>query len=512
MNAHQPYESYAEALLGSLSRSPGQPALIAPDGRTVLAGEVADTVRRLAADFAERGIGRGSTVTLLTGNEPEPLCARYAANLLGARVVFLNKGMAPDVQAEIVHSVGTALLLVAATEAESAGALLAQVRVPTVLTLGPASSGADLPALAAARPVRPVAGAALPGDDWCIRYTGGTTGIPKGIRMAHGPYGQLLARQAASLRSGPRPRLLACTPLAHLAGIMADAVLLAGGTVVLQHSFDASEVLAAVARERITDLWLLPPLLYALLDHPDLAATDVSSVHRIVYGGTAVSTQRLREAAEAFGPVLYGTYGQTEAGGITSVLPHEHTRTGRSGQTTVGRAGPGVTIEIRGADGTVLPTGETGEIHVRTPMMMSGYWQQPGLTAEVLRDGWVRTGDAGYLDADGYLYLVDRLKDMVIVVGGHVYPAELEQVLLAHPAVAQCAAFGVRRTDGTEEVHVAVVPAAGRDAGREAVREFVTERMGAMYAPSAVHVVDRIPLTDVGKPDKKLLRSTLGSD
>ncbi|MEU4211051.1 fatty acid--CoA ligase family protein [Streptomyces sp. NPDC026206] len=356
-----------------------------------------------------------------------------------------------------------------------------------------------------------MAGAAHAEDDWCVRHTGGTTGIPKGIRMAHGPYRQMLVQRAGSLPPGARPRFLACTPLAHMAGILADIALLAGGTVVLRPGFDPHDVLATLGREHITDIWLLPPLLYELLDHPDLPTADASSLRRIIYGGTAVSAQRLRQAAEAFGPVLHGSYGQTEAGCITEVLPHEHAITGQGGRATAGRAVPGVDIETRGADGAALAAGESGEIHVRTPMVMSGYWRRPELTAEVLRDGWVRTGDVGYLDTEGYLYLVDRLKDMVIVAGGHVYPAELEQLLLTHPAVAQCAAFGVLRPDETEEVHVAVVPVAGQRVGRELIREFVTERKGAMYAPSTVHIVDGIPLTHVGKPDKKLLRMTLGT-
>ncbi|WP_058041760.1 AMP-binding protein [Streptomyces roseifaciens] len=515
-NPPPPYESYAETILNVLSRSPGQPALITAEGRTVPAGELCDDVRRAAAELAARGIGRGSTVVLLTGNQPEALLARYAANLLGARVVFLTEGTAPEVQAQIVTGVGASMLLAVPAAREAAEALLARAPVPAVLALGPAPFGEDLLARAALRAPRPVAGAARAGDDWCIRFTGGTTGMPKGVRMAHGPYRQMLALHAGRIPSGSQPRFLACIPLAHMAGIVADITLLAGGAVVLQPAFDAGAVLAALARERITDVWLLPPLLYELLDHPDLPHTDVSALRRIAYGGTAVSARRLRSAAEAFGPVLHGWYGQTEAGNITEVLPHEHTVTGRGGRATAGRAAPGVEIAIRDGHGRPVAPGEAGEVHVRTPMMMSGYWQQPELTAEVLRDGWIRTGDVGYLDAGGYLHLVDRLKDMVVVVGGHVYPAELEQLLLEHPAVAQCAAFGVRRADESEEVHVAIVPAAGQEEGhgaageawRERIRGFVTERKGAMYAPSAVHVVDRIPLTAVGKPDKKLLRTT----
>ncbi|MFJ3791100.1 class I adenylate-forming enzyme family protein [Kitasatospora sp. NPDC090091] len=235
-----------------------------------------------------------------------------------------------------------------------------------------------------------------------------------------------------------------------------------------------------------------------------------SATSALFYGGTAASAERLRRAAELFGPVLHGWYGQTEAGSITEAGPAEHAVTGPGGRITAGRPAPGVTIEIRSPSGAVLPPGENGEIFVRTAMTMAGYWRRPDLTAEVLQQGWVRTGDVGHLDAAGYLHPVDRLKDMVVVVGGHVYPADVEEALLAHPAVAGCAAFGVQGADGTEELHVAVVPAAGGRPDGALVRALATERLGAMYAPAAVHLLDRLPLTEAGKPDRKLLRATLG--
>ncbi|KOG85385.1 fatty acid--CoA ligase, partial [Streptomyces varsoviensis] len=145
-----------------------------------------------------------------------------------------------------------------------------------------------------------------------------------------------------------------------------------------------------------------------------------------------------------------------------------------------------------------------------TPLTMSGYWKQPELTAQTLRDGWVRTGDVGYLDADGYLYIVDRIKDMIIVVGGHVYPGELEDLLLTHPAVAQCAVFGMPGPDAEEQVHAAIVPTPGHTVDPDLIRAYVRDHKGPMYAPTGVHPLPRIPLTSVGKPDKKLLRTTLG--
>ncbi|MGX1761578.1 AMP-binding protein [Streptomyces lydicus] len=508
------FTSYVDALLAALARDPSRTAVtVGEDGEEITAGALHATVHRMAAVLAARGIGPGNTVCLLSGNRPEVLAARYAAGLLGARVVFLYDGMAAEALARIAASVDTALLLADPALHDTARTLLHHLRgpLPAVMTLreGAAALGPDLLAAAAALPATPeVPSAARAEEDWCIRHTGGTTGIPKGVRMGHAPYARMVIHQRMEAAGDP-PRFLACSPLAHLAGILADATLVAGGTVVLHRAFDPTAVLAAVARHRITHLWLLPPLLYRLLDDPTLPTTDLSSLTRISYGGCAASPTRLAQAAEAFGPVLFGMYGQSEAMSITEARPEDHLRTGPGGRITVGRALPGVTLAVRDADGRDLPAGERGEVQVRSPAVMNGYWKQPEVTAQVLgADGWLRTGDVGVLDDEGRLYLVDRVKDLIIVVGGHVHPAEVEDLLHTHPAVAHCAVYGVRGADEAEEVHAAVVPAPGHRVDADALRAFVTEHKGALYAPAAVRVLDTIPLTPVGKPDKALLRAT----
>ncbi|MFH8591084.1 AMP-binding protein [Streptomyces rimosus] len=502
------FRTYVESILDVLSAAPDRPVVTTADGHQVTAGEFRDDVYRIARELRGWGIGRGSTVSLLSGNRPEALTARYAANLLGARAVFLYQGMAPETLAHIARSVDTALLLVDPELPEATESLLAHAQPPYVLSFGPGAHGQDLLARAARHEPRPVRSAARPEDDWCIRHTGGTTGVPKGVRMPHGPYEAMLA--FGSLGAGEPPRFLACTTLAHVAGNIADATLLAGGSVVLQESFDPGRVLAAVERERISHLWLLPPLIYRLLDHPALARTDLSSVRRISYGGCAASPTRLRQAHETFGAVLFGGYGQSEAGHVTVIGPDEHAKMPADGQATVGRVIPGVEVAIHDEHGAPVPVGAVGEIRVRSGQAMTGYWKQPELTAQVLRDGWVHTGDLGHLDHEGYLYIVDRLKDMIIVVGGHVYTSELEDLLLTHPDIAHCAAFGVRGPDAGEEVHIAVVPVSERPLDLDQVREYVTQHKGAMYAPSGMHLVTEIPLTPVGKPDKKRIRGMLG--
>ncbi|MFJ7157369.1 AMP-binding protein [Streptomyces sp. NPDC101118] len=500
------FTPYAAAVLERLAATPERTVLTTADGRRITAHEFHGTTCRLAGELAARGAGRGLTVTLLTGNTPEGLSARYAASLTGARVVGLHDGMGPQAMAAVVSSAETRMLLVDAGRQEAARRLLPLVDVPAVLGLGPGPAGPDVLAASARQPAGIPDVRIGPDDDLAIRHTGGTTGVPKGILSLHGPYRRALDSPLAE--DGPS-RFLACTPLAHLAGFYADLHLYRGGSVVLRNGFEAGDVLAAVARERITHTWLLPPLLHQLLDHPALAGTDVSSLRRILYGGCTASASRLREALEVFGPVLTGGYGQSEAQSITALAPHEHTHTGAGGRITVGRALPGVEIAIRDPAGQDLPTGREGEIQVRSAGVMRGYWKQPELTARVLRDGWLRTGDVGYLDEDGYLYLVDRLSDVIIVPGGHVYPSEVEEVLLAHPAVAQCAVFGARDADETEHVHAAVVLAPGGRPGPAELRRFVAERTGAVHAPEFLHAVPRLPLTPAGKPDRNRLRERL---
>ncbi|MER5352375.1 AMP-binding protein [Kitasatospora sp. NPDC002551] len=501
-------------ILRSLASGPDREAVVTADGSRITSGAFAAATYRLAHELIARGAARGTTVTLLTGNTAEALAARYAAGLAGARVVTLYDGMSAPVLAEITASVDTTLLLVDAERHSSAAELLPLIDVPAVLALGPGPDagsgtaiGEDVVAASAHRPAEPPDVRVGPGDDLGIRHTGGTTGIPKGILSLHGPYRRAFDAPIGSDPADGPPRLLAATPLAHLAGILADLTLQRDGTVVLQRSFDPGAVLAAVDRERITDLWVLPPLLHRLLDHPAVGRTDLSSLRQVLYGGSAASPTRIREALTVFGPVLAGIYGLSEAQLITVFPPREHERIRRGGPIPVGRPVPGVEVAIRSLDGTDLPTGEQGEIHLRSDTVMAGYWKRPDLTAAVLRDGWLNTGDVGRFDGEGYLYLSDRTKDLIIVVGGHVYPSEVEDLLLTHPAVSRCAVFGIRDDQEAEHVHVAVVPAPGQRPRLDELRAFVTARKGRIFAPEVLHLVDEIPLTPVGKPDKKRLRA-----
>ncbi|MET8472981.1 AMP-binding protein [Streptomyces sp. NPDC006422] len=504
----QRFRTFVEDNLDTLADHPDRELLVYQD-RRLTAGQFRSLVHRMAHALAAQGVERGTTVTLLSGNLPETLAARYAANLVGCRVNHLYNKLSADVQAAIVQDVETQALIVDPQYADRAAELTAAAPVPHVLVLGESKRelGHDLLALAAEQPDEPFVSRARPDDICTIRHTGGTTGHPKGIVTTFEQVNRM-RRMVAEARPAEQeaPRQLACTTLAHAAGMLADNVIQSGGCVVLHDDFDAGEVLATIERERITHLFLLPPLVYQLLDHPDSEHRDLSSLRGLTYGGCQASPARIADAVRRFGPVLLQFYGQNEAGGISVLTPEDHDLDRPERMRSAGKVLPSVEVAIRDTDGRDLPTGELGEICVRSEGTMTGYWKQPELTAEVLRDGWLHTGDIGFLDEDRYITVVDRLKDMIVVVGGHVYTTELEDLLNSHPKVLQSAVFGVRDADRMEQVHAAIVPAPGVTVEPEELRAAVRAQRGAMYEPSAITFVDALPLTDAGKPDKKLLR------
>ncbi|MFE2553094.1 AMP-binding protein [Streptomyces sp. NPDC059355] len=497
------FRGHVEEILDALGNEPGREALV-HRGRRVSAGELRGLVYGMARALRSQGVRRGQTVTLLAGNLPETIAARYAAGLLGCAVNHLYAGLSADVHADILRDVETRALIVDPAHRERAAELSRRVPSVRVLVLGGGvGAGPDLVTLAAEESTEAFPGSALAQDICIIRHTGGTTGHPKAICTT---FEQWVPVGSEWSEGGP-VRTLVCTTLAHAAGLMADTTLHRGGTVVLLDEFEAGAVLAALERERISHVFLLPPLLYQLMDHPEVDRTDTSGLRSLTYGGCASSPTRLAAAVRRFGPVLNQFYGQNEAGGISMLPPEDHDPRRPELLRTAGKIIEGVEVAVRDAGGRHLPAGERGEICVRSPHVMKGYWKQPELTAEVLRDGWLHTGDVGFADADGYVTIVDRLKDLIVVVGGHVYTVELEDVLNSHPQVLQSAVLGVPDANLMERVHAVVVRAPGGEVGEKELRAMVRERKGAMYEPSSIEFVDALPLTDAGKPDKKLLRS-----
>ncbi len=313
-----------------------------------------------------------------------------------------------------------------------------------VFTIGPADFGRDLLELAASQetaPLRPVAEA---GDVAWLAYTGGTTGRSKGVML---PHRSMVFNALITLAEWQWPRqirLLTATPITHAAGAMIVPVMLRGGSVVMLPGFEPEGFLAAVEEHRISATFLVPTMIYVLLDHPALKETDISSLEMIIYGAAPMSPSRLVEAMEVFGPVFTQLYAQTEAPNtVTCLRMEDHDPARPDLLASCGSPLAGIQVAILDADDNEVAVGEPGEICVRGPLVMDGYWQRPEETAETLRNGWLHTGDMAKRDEDGFYYIVDRSKDMIISGGFNVFPREIEDVLTSHAEVAMAAVIGV---------------------------------------------------------------------
>ncbi len=347
-----------------------------------------------------------------------------------------------------------------------------------------------------------------------IAGTGGTTGQPKGVMLTGR---NLEAMSALTLMGYPfegRPAYLALAPLTHAAGVLCLPVMALGGRVVIMPKPDLGEFLALIERHRITHAFLPPTLIYMLLQHPELAATKRDSLQCFWYGAAPMSAARLEEALTKIGPVMAQLFGQTEAPMMISMMsPREHFNADGSVAkhrlVSAGRPGPLVQVGVMNAEGELLPVGESGEIVVRGSLVMQGYYKEPKATQEASRFGWHHTGDIGRLDDDGFLYIVDRAKDMIISGGFNVYSAEVEQALMQHPDVQDSAVIGLPDEKWGERVVAVLQPQAGRSIDAEAIKAFVKARIGSVKAPKQVEVWADLPRSKVGKVLKKDVRTIL---
>ena len=366
-----------------------------------------------------------------------------------------------------------------------------------------------------------------PDDTVMLVGTGGTTGRPKGVQLTDRnietmtaltlmgyPFGADGASAGRSASAGARPVYLAMAPLTHAAGVLCFPVMALGGQVVVMHGPDLDAFLEIVPRRGVTHTFLPPTVIYMLLAHEKLSAADLSSLQCFWYGAAPMSPARLEQALTAIGPVMAQLFGQSEAPMMVSMLPPaEHFRPDGSVAVerlaSAGKPGPLVTVAIMASDGSLLDTGERGEIVVRSSLVMAGYYKDPEATAEASAHGWHHTGDIGYLDDDGYLFIVDRAKDMVITGGFNVYSAEVEQALMEHPAVRDCGVVGLPDEKWGERVTAVVQMQPGAEVTADELRAFVKARIGSVKAPKQVEFWPDLPRSKVGKVLKTDIRAQL---
>ncbi|RAV01073.1 fatty-acid--CoA ligase FadD8 [Mycolicibacter senuensis] len=523
MDDHPPLRNpvhMGHLLAGALKRHRDTPVLFLGD-TTLTGGELADKISQYIQAFEALGAGTGTAVGLLSLNRPEVLMIIGAGQTMGYRRTALHPLGSLDDHAYVLADAGISTLIIDPNPAfvQRALGLLEKVEsLRQILTIGPvpaelADVASDLSAEAAKYPVRPLVAADLAPDHiGGLTYTGGTTGKPKGVIGTVESITTMTQIQLAEWEWPANPKFLMCTPLSHAGAAFFAPTLIKGGQMVVAAKFDPAEILKTIEEQRITATMLVPSMLYALMDHPDSRTRDLSSLETVYYGASAINPVRLAEAIERFGPIFAQYYGQSEAPMVITYLAkgdHDEKRL-----TSCGRPTLFARTALLGADGQPVPQGEVGEICVGGPLLSGGYWNLPEATAETFRDGWMHTGDMAREDEDGFWFIVDRVKDMIVTGGFNVFPREVEDVVAEHAAVAQVCVIGTPDDKWGEAVTAVVVlrPEAPRDdeaiaAMTAEIQDAVKQRKGSVQSPKRVIVVDALPVTALGKPDKKAVRA-----
>lgn len=503
--------TYIEHILEAWDRDPEAEALVQGTVR-ISRAEARDALFRIGNALRAEGLVPGDAVGLFLANRPEGVLAQLAVHLIGCHVVFLPPEPGQGELAALAGQAEVRAIVFDPLFALHATALPGLMeRPPRLLSLGPVEGVTDL--LAAARELpaeRPTAPPLATDEPVTIFYTGGTLGNPKLAAQGRSLYDRMVdATHNAPWMRGQRA--LAATLITHGSGHLVSVQgLVAGATVVLLPSFEAGHALSVLREERINSAMFVPPMLYELLDHPDCRPGDFPHLESVFVGGAASAPERLRQACAVFGQVIGQGYGQSEALGISVMMPEEYDDEHPERWASVGRAIDGVEVEIRDEDGTALPDGETGELHVRGETRMLGYYRDPERTAAALSDGWLATGDVGYRDADGFLYLVDRAKDIIVTgrTSDNVYSKVLEDFLLTLDGVRNAAAVGVPDERYGEAVHVFLATDKDDSVDPAAVTAAVVAELGELYEPRGITQLRSLPVTRIGKVDKKALRAT----
>jgi fatty-acyl-CoA synthase len=343
--------------------------------------------------------------------------------------------------------------------------------------------------------------------------TGGTTGPAKGVRVTSSAWGTMTELASHYWRGETdEPVCLSVAPLSHAAGVVAFAMFSIGATNVVMPGFDALEVLRNIERFRVTHLFLPPTAFYGLLAHPDVSRFDYSSLRVFLLAASPVSPDKLKQGVEIFGPCMCQSYGQTEAPMLLTWLDQKTVAAAAMGDhperlRSCGRATSAVRLAIMNDEGRILPLGETGEIVARGSLVTAGYYELPEATAEIRKYGWHHTGDVGYRDEDGYFYIVDRKKDMIISGGFNVYSAEVEAGIMALPQVHECAVIGVPDARWGEAVKALVVLREGQALTEHAIIEHCKAKLGGVKSPKSVEFVAEVAKTAAGKIDRKKIRA-----
>jgi long-chain acyl-CoA synthetase len=476
--------------------------------RALTYGELDDRSSRLAQALLSAGVRPGDRVAHLDRTAPEIVELLFATNKIGAVAVPLNWRLAPAELETIVADAGCKVMIAGAGYREVAREIAAGV--PQRLDV--VDTGAEYERRLGDHAPTDPGHRGAPSDVAVQMYTSGTTGLPKGVlttqRNLAAAYlsAELWLFDSESISLTP-------LPMFHIGGIgWAYLGLVCGATTILVSEFDAPKVLDLLERERVTNAVFVPTILQMLAAVPGAAERDYSSLRSITYGASAITTPVLRAALRTFRCSLFGVYGLTETtGGVVQLRPEDHDADGARQHLlrSSGRPMPWVEMRIVDSDsGRDCAAGDVGEVWLRAPNVMAGYYNRAAETAAALmRDGWLRTGDGGYRDEDGYLFLTDRIKDMIVSGGENVYPIEVEEVLSQHPGVADVAVIGVPDERWGETVMALVVRASTLTVDGDELVAFARERLAGYKLPRSIEFVGELPRSPAGKVLKRDLRA-----
>jgi fatty-acyl-CoA synthase len=483
------------------------------EDRSLTFAEVHELSNRFAHVLARNGISRGSRLAILANNSIYTMPVDFGCVKAGAARTPLNARLSIDEHEHMLRETGAQVVIYDAELAERAEALAARVDGLTMLGLGSDRCGSDLLVEAASAPPTDPRTPTAPDDVILTVFTSGTTGRLKAAEHTQASYAAVSNNTSMNVPDiGPDDVMLHAASLFHASGCFVLPYWLKGATTAVLARFEPAEFLNAIVRWRVTSLHLVPTMLAMLLAHPDIEKADLSSVRTIFYGASPMPLPVIRRALELWGPRFVQYYGQTEAPlFITRLDKEDHVGPGAERRLLAcGR--PSFDCEIRLIDdkGNDAAPGEPGEIALRAPFAMAGYFNAPDLNAAMfVEGGWLRTRDVGRFDEDGYLYLVDRTSDMIITGGYNVYPREVEDALMAHPAVLECAVVGAPHEKWVEAVTAFVVLRPDKAASEDELIEFTRSRLASYKVPKSVRFIEQIPKSAVGKVLRRALRDPL---
>jgi len=478
---------------------------------------------RIGNGLQELGIAKGDKVAFLMANCPEYVFCEYAVaktgavrvplavllgsedhiymmNLVKARVLIYHEKMADRVEEMIPRLKSVEQFICVADKKETVRQ--GHLHLQTLMADHPPN----------------MADVAIDTEDLAgIYFTGGTTGKPKGVMLSHRAWVYTILMEMLEFGFGWSEVFAYATPLTHAGGCLLLPVLLRKGRCVILDHFDPADLLTHIQEEKVSMTFLVPTMIYVLLDYPKRDRYDLSSLKNVIYGASAIAPERLKQAVDTFGPIFTQLFGQTEAPMTISALSREdhiidNPREERRVFASAGRPAFHTRIRLVDDRGNDVPDGDAGEVVVQCANMMTGYYENPKATADTIRNGWLHTGDIGTLDEAGRLYIVDRKKDMIVSGGFNIFPREIEDLLLEHPGVGGAAVVGTPHEKWGEQVTALVVLRPGAEATEDELIAHVKAKKGSMMAPKAIHFRTRIPLTNLGKLDKKAIRAEFWKD